>query len=321
MEVPYDLSHVLFITTANSLDGIPGPLRDRMEIIEISSYTDVEKLHIAQKHLLPKQLKENGMTEGDVTLTDEAMLFLINNYTREAGVRSLERMIGTLLRKCAVQFVKNGRRQIAVDTAKLTELVGKPRYFRDTLLLENKVGSATGLAWTSIGGETLEIDVTVYPGSGELLLTGQLGDVMKESARTAFSLIRARADRWNLKPEFFKKKDVHIHIPEGATPKDGPSAGVTLFAAMVSAMTGIPVRGDTAMTGEITLRGRVLPIGGLKEKSLAAYRGGIRRILIPKDNEKDIEDIPADVTEQIEYKLMENVDQVLDNLLVTEQKL
>ncbi|MBP5662042.1 MAG: endopeptidase La [Clostridia bacterium] len=321
LEVPYDLSHVLFITTANSLDGIPGPLRDRMEIIEISSYTDVEKLHIAQKHLLPKQLKENGMTEGDVTLTDEAMLFLINNYTREAGVRSLERMIGTLLRKCAVQFVKNGRRQIAVDTAKLTELVGKPRYFRDTLLLENKVGSATGLAWTSIGGETLEIDVTVYPGSGELLLTGQLGDVMKESARTAFSLIRARADRWNLKPEFFKKKDVHIHIPEGATPKDGPSAGVTLFAAMVSAMTGIPVRGDTAMTGEITLRGRVLPIGGLKEKSLAAYRGGIRRIMIPKDHEKDIEDIPADVTEQIEYKLMENVDQVLDNLLVTEQKL
>lgn len=315
LDVPYDLSNVMFITTANSLENIPAPLRDRMEIIELSSYTDVEKLHIAQDYLMKKQLKENGMSEGDVTLDDEAMLFLINNYTREAGVRSLEREIGALLRKCARRFVQNGRRPIALNKENLTEVLGKPKYFRDGLVLEDKVGSATGLAWTSIGGETLDIDVTVYPGSGELLLTGQLGDVMKESARTAFSLIRARADRWNISPEFFKENDIHIHIPEGATPKDGPSAGITLFSATVSAITGIPVRGDTAMTGEITLRGRVLPIGGLKEKSLAAYRGGIRRIILPKDNVKDIEDIPKEVAENIEYIPADNVDTVLENIL------
>ena len=315
LDVPYDLSRVMFITTANSLEGIPGPLRDRMEIIELSSYTDVEKLHIAQEHLLPKQLKENGMDVGDVSLSDEAMLAVINDYTREAGVRSLEREIGRLLRHCACQFVRNGRRAIKVTKENLTELLGKPKYFRDGLLLENKVGSATGLAWTSIGGETLEIDVTIYPGAGELLLTGQLGDVMKESARTAFSLIRSRAEKWGIKPKFFKEKDFHIHIPEGATPKDGPSAGVTLFTAMVSALTGVPVRGDTAMTGEITLRGRVLPIGGLKEKSLAAYRGGIRRILIPKDNLRDVDDVPREVAENIEYLPMESVDQVLDAIL------
>ncbi|MBE7091890.1 MAG: endopeptidase La [Clostridiales bacterium] len=318
LEVPYDLSNVMFITTANSLEGIPGPLRDRMEIIELSSYTDVEKLHIAQRHLMLKQLKENGMAKGDVTVSDEAMLYIINNYTREAGVRSLERQIGQLLRKCACKFVKNGRNAISVGLNDLEELIGKPKYHRDDIMLENKVGSATGLAWTSIGGETLEIDVTVYSGGGELLLTGQLGDVMKESARTAFSLIRSRADRWNITPEFFKEKDFHIHIPEGATPKDGPSAGVTLFTSMVSAVTGIAVRGDTAMTGEITLRGRVLAIGGLKEKSLAAYRGGIRRIIIPKDNLRDIEDVPEEVRQNIEYIAVDNVDEVLDNILKKE---
>ncbi len=315
LEVPYDLSNVMFITTANSLEGIPGPLRDRMEIIELSSYTDVEKLHIAQDHLMAKQLKENGMAEGDVSVTDEAMLHMINNYTREAGVRSLERQIGQLLRKCACRFVKNGRRAIKVEKDQLEELIGKPKYHRDDVILENKVGSATGLAWTSIGGETLEIDVTTYIGGGELLLTGQLGDVMKESARTAFSLIRTRADKFNIQPEFFKEKDIHIHIPEGATPKDGPSAGVTMFTAMVSAITGIPVRGDTAMTGEITLRGRVLPIGGLKEKSLAAYRGGIRRIIIPIDNQKDIDDVPEEVRNNIQYISVESVDEVLENIL------
>lgn len=318
LEVPYDLSNVMFITTANSLEGIPGPLRDRMEIIELSSYTDIEKLHIAQRHLMVKQLKENGMNQGDVTVSDEAMLYIINNYTREAGVRSLERQIGQLLRKCACKFVKNGRRAISVDVNHLEELIGKPRYHRDDVMLDNKVGSATGLAWTSVGGETLEIDVIIYSGSGELLLTGQLGDVMKESARTAFSLIRSRADRWNISPEFFKEKDFHIHIPEGATPKDGPSAGVTLFTAMVSAITGIAVRGDTAMTGEITLRGRVLAIGGLKEKSLAAYRGGIRRIIIPKDNLRDIEDVPEEVRKNIRYIAVDNVDEVLDNILKKE---
>ncbi|MBR6764903.1 MAG: endopeptidase La [Clostridia bacterium] len=318
LEVPYDLSNVMFITTANSLEGIPGPLRDRMEIIELSSYTDVEKLHIAQDHLMKKQLVENGMNVGDVTVSDEAMLHIINNYTREAGVRSLERQIGRMLRKCACKFVKNGRRAIKVGMKQLEELIGKPRYHRDDVLLENKVGSTTGLAWTSIGGETLEIDATVFAGSGELLLTGQLGDVMKESAEAAFSIIRSRADRWNIKPEFFKEKDFHIHIPEGATPKDGPSAGVTLFTSMVSAITGIAVRGDTAMTGEITLRGRVLAIGGLKEKSLAAYRGGIRRIIIPFDNQKDIEDVPKEVRDKIEYIPISSVDQVLDNILVKE---
>ena len=224
------------------------------------------------------------------------------------------------MRKCACRFVENGRKAISIDIQSLQEIIGKPKYFRDDILLEDKVGSATGLAWTSIGGETLEIDVTVYPGNGELLLTGQLGDVMKESARTALSLIRTRADRWDIKPEFFKERDIHIHIPEGATPKDGPSAGVTLFTAMVSAITGIPVRGDTAMTGEITLRGRVLPIGGLKEKSLAAYRGGIKRIIIPKDNVKDIEDIPKEVAEKIEYIPAETVDTVLENILKGESK-
>jgi ATP-dependent Lon protease len=318
LEVPYDLSNVMFITTANSLEGIPGPLRDRMEIIELSSYTDVEKLHIAQDHLMKKQLVENGMNVGDVTVSDEAMLHIINNYTREAGVRSLERQIGRMLRKCACKFVKNGRRAIKVGMKQLEDLIGKPRYHRDDVLLENKVGSTTGLAWTSIGGETLEIDATVFAGSGELLLTGQLGDVMKESAEAAFSIIRSRADRWNIKPEFFKEKDFHIHIPEGATPKDGPSAGVTLFTSMVSAITGIAVRGDTAMTGEITLRGRVLAIGGLKEKSLAAYRGGIRRIIIPFDNQKDIEDVPKEVRDKIEYIPVSSVDQVLDNILVKE---
>ncbi|MBR2860771.1 MAG: endopeptidase La [Clostridia bacterium] len=316
LEVPYDLSNVMFITTANSLEGIPGPLRDRMEIIELSSYTDVEKLRIAQDHLLPKQLKENGMKQGDVTISDEAMLFLINNYTREAGVRSLERQIGAILRKCACRFISNGRKTIKITMKNLTEFAGKQKYFRDDVMLENKVGSATGLAWTSIGGETLEIDVTVYAGSGELLLTGQLGDVMKESARTAFSLIRSRSDRWDIKPEFFKEKDIHIHIPEGATPKDGPSAGITLFSAMVSAITHLQVRGDTAMTSEITLRGRVLPIGGLKEKSLAAFRAGITRIIIPKDNLKDIEDIPKEVAQKIEYLPVDNVDAVLENILV-----
>ncbi len=319
LEVPYDLSNVMFITTANSLEGIPGPLRDRMEIIELSSYTDVEKLHIAQDHLMAKQLKENGMSEGDVTLTDEAMLHIINNYTREAGVRSLERQIGQLLRKCACRFVKNGRRTIKIEKNQLEELIGKAKYHRDDIVLDNKVGSATGLAWTSIGGETLEIDVTTYVGGGELLLTGQLGDVMKESARTAFSLIRTRAEKFNIANEFFKEKDIHIHIPEGATPKDGPSAGVTMFTAMVSAITGIAVRGDTAMTGEITLRGRVLPIGGLKEKSLAAYRGGIRRIIIPLDNQKDIDDVPEEVRNNIEYIPVDNVDKVLENILVKEK--
>lgn len=316
LDVPYDLSKVMFITTANSLEAIPAPLRDRMEIIQLSSYTDVEKLQIAQRHLLPKQLKENGMNIGDVTVLDEAMLNIINNYTREAGVRELERVIAHLLRKCACEFVKNGKNPITVDSAKVVKLIGKQKFFRDEVLLEDKVGSATGLAWTSVGGETLQIDVAVYKGTGELLLTGQLGDVMKESARTALSLIHSRAQKWNIEESFFKEKDIHIHIPEGATPKDGPSAGITMLSAMMSAITQKLVRGDTAMTGEITLRGRVLPIGGLKEKALAAHRAQIKRIIIPKDNVRDIDEIPKEAAENIEFIPVSTIDEVLENILV-----
>ncbi len=316
LDVPYDLSKVMFITTANSLETIPAPLRDRMEIIQLSSYTDVEKLQIAQRHLLPKQLKENGMNVGDVTVLDEAMLNIINNYTRESGVRELERVIAHLLRKCACEFVKNGKNPITVDSEKVLNLIGKQKFFRDEVLLEDKVGSATGLAWTSVGGETLQIDVAVYQGSGELLLTGQLGDVMKESARTALSLIHSRAQKWNIEESFFKEKDIHIHIPEGATPKDGPSAGITMLSAMMSAITQKLVRGDTAMTGEITLRGRVLPIGGLKEKALAAHRAQIKRIIIPKDNLRDIDEIPTEAAENIEFIPVSTIDEVLENILV-----
>ena len=316
LDVPYDLSKVMFITTANSLETIPAPLRDRMEIIQLSSYTDVEKLQIAQRHLLPKQLKENGMALGDVTVLDEAMLNIIKNYTREAGVRELERVIAHLLRKCACEFVKNGKNPITVDSEKVLNLIGKQKFFRDEVLLEDKVGSATGLAWTSVGGETLQIDVAVYQGSGELLLTGQLGDVMKESARTALSLIHSRAQKWNIEESFFKEKDIHIHIPEGATPKDGPSAGITMLSAMMSAITQKLVRGDTAMTGEITLRGRVLPIGGLKEKALAAHRAQIKRIIIPKDNLRDVDEIPREAADNIEFIPVSTIDEVLENILV-----
>ena len=316
LDVPYDLSKVMFITTANSLETIPAPLRDRMEIIQLSSYTDVEKLQIAQRHLLPKQLKENGMAIGDVTVLDEAMLNIINNYTREAGVRELERVIAHLLRKCACEFVKNEKNPITVDSEKVVKLIGKQKFFRDEVLLEDKVGSATGLAWTSVGGETLQIDVAAYKGTGELLLTGQLGDVMKESARTALSLIHSRAQKWNIEESFFKEKDIHIHIPEGATPKDGPSAGITMLSAMMSAITQKLVRGDTAMTGEITLRGRVLPIGGLKEKALAAPRAQIKRIIIPKDNLRDIDEIPREAADNIEFIPVSTIDEVLENILV-----
>lgn len=315
IDAPYDLSNVMFITTANSLEGIPAPLRDRMEIIQLTSYTDIEKLNIAQKHLMPKQLTENGMHVGDVTVSDEAMLDIINNYTRESGVRELERVIGHLLRKCACLFVKNGRQPISVDIKKVRELIGKQKFFRDEVLLENKVGSATGLAWTSVGGETLQVEVATYNGNGELLLTGQLGDVMKESARTALSLIHSRSEKWNVDEKIFKKMDVHIHVPEGATPKDGPSAGITMLSAMMSAFTKKPVRGDTAMTGEITLRGNVLPIGGLKEKSLAAYRAGIRRIIIPFDNQRDIDDIPKEAADNITFIPVKTIDEVLENIL------
>lgn len=315
LEVSYDLSKVMFLTTANSVESIPTALIDRMEIIHLSSYTDIEKQQIAFRHLLPKQQKEHGIEVGSIVIEPDTMLNIINNYTREAGVRSLERQIATICRRSACKIVETGKKDIHINDKNLEDYLGVPKYHRDDVNKTNLIGTATGLAWTSIGGETLNIDVTLYKGAGELLLTGQLGDVMKESARAAFSIIRSNAAKWGMNPDFYKKQDIHIHIPEGATPKEGPSAGITLLTAMLSALTNTPVRSDTAMTGEITLRGRVLPIGGLKEKVLAAFRAGIYRIVLPIDNRKDIEEIPETVRKQIEFIPVADIDEMLKNTL------
>lgn len=316
LEVPYDLSKVMFLTTANSVESIPGPLLDRMEIIHLSSYTEMEKQQIAFRHLLPKQEKEHGIEPGTVEIEPKTMLHIINSYTREAGVRNLERQMAAVCRRSACRIVETGTKEIKISMKNVKDFLGVPKYHRDDVNKVNQVGTATGLAWTSVGGETLNIDVTIYKGNGELLLTGQLGDVMKESARTAYSIIRANAVNWGIQQELNKKQDIHIHIPEGATPKEGPSAGITLLSAMLSAFTNIPVRSDTAMTGEITLRGRVLPIGGLKEKVLAAYRAGIHRIIMPKDNEKDLEEIPETVRQQMNFIPASDMREVLENILV-----
>jgi ATP-dependent Lon protease len=311
LEVPYDLSKVMFIATANTTDTIPRPLMDRMEIIELSSYTELEKLEIAKRHLLPKQEEENGLEKKTVTIDDRIMLEIINSYTREAGVRALERELGKICRRAAREVVTTKKKKIRITRAKLYDYLGAPKYLRDHLAKKPMTGTVTGLAWTAVGGETLSIDVVIMPGSGELTLTGQLGDVMKESAKAALSLIRSRAKALGIDEEFAKKNDIHIHIPQGAIPKDGPSAGVTMFTAMVSALTQKPVSADLAMTGEITLRGKVLPIGGLKEKAIAAHRAGINTILIPKDNQKDIEEIPQSVTEALEIIPVGDVDMIL----------
>ena len=319
IDIPFDLSHVFFITTANDLGSIPGPLRDRMDVIELPSYTRVEKYNIARKHLLPKQLKACGLT-GKVTLSQSALYGIIDGYTREAGVRNLERTITSVLRKCARKIASGEVESVSVTGTMLEELLG-PRFVKpDFLNRTNMVGVANGLAWTSIGGETLPIEVQVIDnGSGKITVTGSLGDVMKESAQLAVTWVRVHADEYGIDPEKLKKCDLHIHAPEGAVPKDGPSAGVTLTTALVSCLSGIPVRGDVAMTGEITLHGNVLPIGGLREKSMAAYREGMKTVLIPKDNEPDLYDVDDEVKKSLTFLPMQSLTQVLNAALLKPQ--
>lgn len=316
IEETYDLSNVLFIATANYVNNIPSPLLDRMEVISIAGYTEVEKLHIAKDHLLPKQLKENGLQKGNLQIRDDALLKLIRKYTREAGVRGLERQIATLCRKAAKIIVSGERKRVIVTENTLEELLGKTIYRYGLMEQENQIGTATGLAYTASGGDILPIEVSYYPGKGVLTLTGKLGEVMQESAQAAFSYIRSRANELQIQPDFHEKYDIHIHVPEGATPKDGPSAGITMATALVSALTGRAVRKEVGMTGEITLRGHVLPIGGLKEKSLSAHRAGITTIIIPADNEKDIDDIPKSVRDELTFIPVKHLDQVLEHALV-----
>ncbi|MRH42944.1 endopeptidase La [Aquibacillus halophilus] len=319
IEETYDLSKVMFIATANNLGSIPGPLLDRMEVISIAGYTEVEKLHIAKDHLLTKQIKENGLTKGQLQLRDDALLKLIRMYTREAGVRGLERQLASICRKAAKTIVSDNKKRVVITEKQLEAMLGKPRFRYGMMEEEDQVGAATGLAYTAAGGDTLSIEVSLYPGKGKLTLTGKLGDVMKESAQAAFSYIRSRAMELNIDPDFHEKNDIHIHVPEGATPKDGPSAGITMATALVSALTGRPVRKEVGMTGEITLRGRVLPIGGLKEKSLSAHRAGITKIIIPADNEKDLEDIPESVRNDLTFIPVQHLDQVLEHALAGEK--
>lgn len=321
LDVEYDLSQVMFIATANVLHTIPPALRDRLEIIRLSGYTEREKLEIARRHLIPKQRGKHGLSETQVVFTDDALVSIIQNYTREAGMRNMERDIAAICRKVArkVLLTPEADRadyQATITAEALTEYLGPPRYQPTRLKERSEVGMATGLAWTETGGETLFVETTLLPGRGQIILTGKLGDVMQESARAAMTYVRSRAAELGIAPDFHRRQDVHIHVPEGAIPKDGPSAGITMATALVSALTGIPVRQDVAMTGEITLRGKVLPVGGLKEKLLAALRLGIRVVLIPKDNEKDMADIPAEVQEALEIHFVERMEQVLPLALV-----
>ena len=311
MELPIDLSKVLFITTANSLDTIPRPLLDRMEVVEVSGYTYEEKFNIARNHLIPKIFKEYKLNNEVITINDEAIKFVIDGYTRESGVRSLERVISSLIRKSMASILKNDLESMNIDKAKVEELLGTKRYSFDEKMKEDKVGVVTGMAWTAYGGDTLPVEAMVMSGSGKLQLTGQLGDVMQESAKAAYTYVRANASKYNIEEDFYKTKDIHIHVPEGAVPKDGPSAGVTMVTALVSALSGNKVKCNVAMTGEVTLTGRVLAIGGLKEKSLAAYRMGIDTIIIPKENEKDKENLTIITAEE--------VGEVLNNAIVGDE--
>lgn len=318
LEVPVDLSEVLFVTTANSLQTIPRPLLDRMEVIEVSSYTENEKLHIALEHLIPKQLKRHGLSPEQLTISKKALWKIAMNYTKEAGVRQFERMIGNICRKAAREILETGKTSVKVTERNLEHFLGKEIYTYQLANESDEVGIVRGLAWTSVGGDTLQIEVNIMPGEGEILLTGQLGDVMKESARTGISYIRSISREQQIPENFFKEHDVHMHIPEGAVPKDGPSAGITMATAMVSAITGKKVRADVAMTGEITLRGRVLPIGGLKEKLLAAKNAGIRTVLIPKDNKKDVDELSQEITKGLEIIPVSHMNEVLEIALVKE---
>lgn len=316
LEVPFDLSKVMFITTANSLNTIPGPLLDRMEVIEVTGYTEEEKLQIAKKYLIPKKTREHGLEKNQFKMTDKAIRDLINYYTRESGVRNLEREIANLVRKVARKVVTDGIEGYKVGPKDLEELLGKKRFRYDKISGKSEIGVVTGLAWTVVGGDTLFIETSAVPGTGKLQLTGQLGDVMQESARTGISYIRSVAHKHGIDENFYKEKDIHIHVPEGAVPKDGPSAGVTMCVAMISTLTGIPVRKDVAMTGEVTLRGNVLPVGGIKEKVLAAHRAGVKKVLLPAENERDIDEIPENVREQMDFVLIKNVDEALKEALV-----
>ena len=316
LEVPYDLSKVLFITTANSVETIPEPLLDRMELITIEGYTQEEKREIAKRYLIPKRMAANGLKEGDVLFDDAAVDEIADGYTREAGVRELERRIDAVCRKAAVLKAGGRKRKVRVNADNVSEFLGARRFERDGMLESDQVGAATGLAWTAVGGTTLTIEVSAMHGKGDVLLTGKLGDVMKESARAAISYIRSNSDEYGISPETFENTDIHIHVPEGATPKDGPSAGITMATAILSAFTHKPVKRSIAMTGEITLRGKVLPIGGLKEKALAAYRIGIHDVIIPKDNQKDLEEIPQSVKENINFIPVSDVDAVFRTAIV-----
>lgn len=311
IEEPYDLSNVLFIATANDLSTIPGPLLDRMEVISIAGYTEIEKEQITKNHLIPKQLKEHGLKKTQIIIKDEAVVDIIRYYTREAGVRGLERQIATLCRKIAKIIVSGEKKRVTVNSKTLEELLGKHRFRYGQAEEENQIGVATGLAYTTVGGDTLQIEVSLTPGKGKLQLTGKLGDVMKESAQTALSYVRTKMEDLKVDAEYFETHDIHIHVPEGAVPKDGPSAGITMATAIVSAILHRPIRREVGMTGEITLRGRVLPIGGLKEKTLSAHRAGLTTIICPKDNERDIEEIPESVREQLTFKLVSSADEVL----------
>ena len=312
VEIPIDLSEVLFIATANSVQDIPRPLLDRMELIEVTSYTENEKLHIAKEHLLAKQMERNGIRPEQLAITDKAMAKIISGYTREAGVRNLERKLGEICRKAARPLYEGEKEKIKVTEQNLEKFLGKEKYSFDKKNDTDEVGIVRGLAWTSVGGDTLEIEVNIMPGKGEFQLTGQLGDVMKESAQAGISYIRSVSEEYHIPKKFFQENDIHIHIPEGAVPKDGPSAGITMATAMLSAITKTPVRADVAMTGEITLRGRVLPIGGLKEKTLAAKNAGIKTICVPKKNEKDIDEISPEIKKGLEIVFVEQMKDVLD---------
>ncbi|MFQ7536907.1 MAG: endopeptidase La, partial [Clostridium sp.] len=316
IEEPYDLSKVLFIATANYLENIPNALRDRLEIIELSSYTELEKIEIAKRHLVPKQIKENGLKTSQLKIDDEMISFLIRYYTRESGVRQLERVIATVCRKSVLAILKDNKRSIKVTKKLVKEWLGHEKFEYGKRETKDQIGTVTGLAYTSFGGDVLQVEVNHFEGKGKLVITGQLGDVMKESATIAYDYVRANAKKYKIKPEVFEKNDIHIHVPEGAVPKDGPSAGVTLTTALVSSLSDTPVKANLAMTGEVTLRGNVLPIGGLKEKSMAAHRCGITTIVIPKANVKDLDDVPATVKESVNFVPVERVSQVLDVALV-----
>ncbi len=319
LEVPFDLSKVMFITTANTTDTIPRPLLDRMEVIQVPGYTEEEKVKIAERYLIPKKTKEHGLKEENITISESTIRSIINHYTRESGVRNLEREIANLCRKVARKIVEEDATRFRVTAGNIESYLGKKRYRYDIIEGENEVGVTTGLAWTVVGGDTLFIETTLIPGTGKLVLTGQLGEVMQESAKAGISYIRSISKDLGINEDFYKDNDLHIHIPEGATPKDGPSAGVTMCTAIISTLTNSPVRKDVAMTGEITLRGKVLPVGGIREKVLAAHRAGIKKVLLPADNEKDIEEIPANVRKKLEFVLIHNVKEALEHALIQKE--